>query len=118
MAANHNTSVLPLGLGSNIMNAAPNAEKDVFANGLDLKVGSQDKSEYSDGGVKVDVEESDEDKIIDPYVPFPVDPNAPVEGKILRIRSIVLGLICGSLVNASNVYLGTCLYPVSHLLSC
>ncbi|MCJ1257873.1 hypothetical protein MMC24_005701 [Lignoscripta atroalba] len=88
------------------MNAAPNAEKDVFANGLDLKVGSQDKSEYSDGGVKVDVEESDEDKIIDPYVPFPVDPNAPVEGKILRIRSIVLGLICGSLVNASNVYLG------------
>ncbi|KAH0536448.1 hypothetical protein FGG08_006688 [Glutinoglossum americanum] len=45
-------------------------------------------------------------EVFDPYVPFPHDPGV-VEGEnILRIRSILLGLICGALVNASNIYLG------------
>jgi hypothetical protein len=45
----------------------------------------------------------------DPFVPFPVDPNAPVEprDRILTVRAVVVGCILGGLVNASNVYLGT-----------
>ena len=43
---------------------------------------------------------------LDPYVPFPIDPNAPEEGNILTVRAIFLGACLGALVNASNLYLG------------
>lgn len=49
----------------------------------------------------------------DPFVPFPIDPNAPVEphDRILTVRAVLVGCILGGLVNASNVYLGTSKRP-------
>jgi hypothetical protein len=32
---------------------------------------------------------------LDPYVPFPIDVNAPPEGNILTVRAIVLGCALG-----------------------
>lgn len=56
-----------------------------------------------------EAESVDEPLESDPFVPFPVDPNAPVEpyDRILTIRALAVGCILGGLVNASNVYLGT-----------
>ena len=48
------------------------------------------------------VEEEKEDL----FKPFPLDPSHQVETRILTIRALVVGLVLGSLVNASNVYLG------------
>ncbi|CED85432.1 Oligopeptide transporter, OPT superfamily [Phaffia rhodozyma] len=38
--------------------------------------------------------------------PFPVDPNAPVEGQTLTFRAVFVGTVLGFIVGASNVYLG------------
>jgi len=51
----------------------------------------------------LDIEHHD-DFTIDPFKPFD---DLPDESKnILTIRAIFVGLCCGALVNASNVYLG------------
>jgi hypothetical protein len=50
------------------------------------------------------IQESDPSSDIDPFVPFD---NLPSEQNgILTIRAVVVGLLCGGLVNASNIYLG------------
>lgn len=58
--------------------------------------------------IKEEAESVDDELESDPFVPFPVDPNAPVEphDRILTFRAIAVGCILGALVNASNVYLG------------
>lgn len=38
--------------------------------------------------------------------PFPIDPSVPVEEFQLTVRAIVVGCILGSIVGASNIYLG------------
>lgn len=43
----------------------------------------------------------------DLYRPLVMDPNIPHEESILTVRAVVVGCILGSLVNASNLYLGT-----------
>ncbi|KAK4949188.1 hypothetical protein LTR66_014060, partial [Elasticomyces elasticus] len=49
--------------------------------------------------------EGDKEKItVDPFVPFDDLPDEPQ--RIITVRAVVLGCICGALVNASNVYLG------------
>lgn len=41
---------------------------------------------------------------VDPFLPFD---DLPVENRnILTLRAIAIGLLCGGLVNASNIYLG------------
>lgn len=59
--------------------------------------------------IKDEAESIDDEIESDPFVPFPVDPKAPVEpyDRILTFRAIAVGCILGGLVNASNVYLGT-----------
>lgn len=59
--------------------------------------------------IKDEVDSVDDSLESDPFVPFPVDPNAPEEpyDRILTIRALAVGCILGALVNASNVYLGT-----------
>jgi hypothetical protein len=52
-------------------------------------------------------EELIQEETPDLYKPFPVDETIPVEDHILTIRGVVVGIILGSLVNASNLYLGT-----------
>lgn len=38
--------------------------------------------------------------------PFPIDPHAPIEDYALTVRAIVVGCCLGSVVGASNIYLG------------
>lgn len=44
--------------------------------------------------------------IVDLYRPLPVAADAPEEENPLTVRALVVGIILGSLVNASNIYLG------------
>ena len=52
-------------------------------------------------------EEIEEEEALDLYKPFPIDPTIPHEGHILTLRSLLTGIVLGSLVNCSNLYLGT-----------
>ncbi|KAI0103793.1 OPT oligopeptide transporter protein-domain-containing protein [Nemania sp. FL0031] len=54
--------------------------------------------------VKVDEKEMEEE--LDLYVPLKMDPNLPYEPNPLTIRAVVVGILLGALVNASNLYLG------------
>jgi hypothetical protein len=56
-----------------------------------------------------EVEEEEEDL----YRPLAMDPNIPSEENPLTIRAVVTGCILGSLVCASNLYLGK-LWSVLH----
>lgn len=56
-----------------------------------IKIDSDSDSELVDGFVK------------DPFVPFD---NVVPEKHILTFRAMLIGAICGALVNASNIYLG------------
>jgi hypothetical protein len=51
-------------------------------------------------------EELVQEEIVDLYAPFPIDPNVPHEDNPLTIRAVIVGMILGTLVNASNLYLG------------
>jgi hypothetical protein len=53
-------------------------------------------------------DEDDESEEPDFYVPLEMDPNLPAERNILTVRAAMVGIALGSLVNASNLYLGTC----------
>jgi hypothetical protein len=47
-----------------------------------------------------------EDVIVDLFSPLPPLEGVPEEPMPLTIRALVVGIVLGSLVNASNVYLG------------
>ena len=50
----------------------------------------------------------DSKNLLDPFKPFPDVPNEETESsRVVTVRSILIGCILGSLVNASNLYLGT-----------
>ena len=49
-------------------------------------------------------EERDEQVGSDPFKPF--HDNKPASGPVLTLRALVVGILCGILVNASNIYLG------------
>lgn len=68
-----------------------------------------DHNEYND--IKVDIKE--EEEVMDLFKPFPIDHSHAVEERILTVRSLVTGIILGSLVNASNLYLGRSLVYLS-----
>jgi hypothetical protein len=50
------------------------------------------------------VPDSDEPEAADPFLSFDDLPDE--DRNILTFRAIVVGLLCGGLVNASNIYLG------------
>ncbi|KAI9814903.1 MAG: hypothetical protein M1832_005631 [Thelocarpon impressellum] len=109
MAANHDAGLVPFGVGADPQDAVPEQEKDHIRYTSDPNGGSDMSIEEKEGvAVTIaDAQEGEEDEAeTDPFVPFPIDPGIPHEEHILRVRSIVLGLICGALVNASNIYLG------------
>ncbi|KAF6830584.1 metal-nicotianamine transporter YSL7 [Colletotrichum plurivorum] len=62
--------------------------------------------EWTEPVVDVKVPETEEHKEEDLYRPLLMDPNIPHEENILTVRAVVIGCILGSLVNASNLYLG------------
>lgn len=55
--------------------------------------------------LKDDADDDSED-ITDTFIPFPALKGVPEEASPLTTRAVVVGIILGSLVNASNVYLG------------
>ncbi|KAB2580544.1 putative oligopeptide transporter [Lasiodiplodia theobromae] len=60
--------------------------------------------DYKAGSIEVDEKEVEVDHLPDPFVPFD---NLPEErDRVLTIRAVIMGCICGALVNASNIYLG------------
>ncbi|KAI0976478.1 OPT oligopeptide transporter protein-domain-containing protein [Xylaria arbuscula] len=73
---------------------------DASAVALPTEVQADEK--YDD--IKVDEKEIEED--LDLYVPLKMDPNIPHEANPLTIRAVVVGILLGALVNASNLYLG------------
>lgn len=67
---------------------------------LPMEVNADEK--YDD--IKVDEKEVLEE--LDLYVPLKMDPNIPHEENPLTVRAVVVGILLGALVNASNLYLG------------
>ncbi|KAL0261827.1 hypothetical protein SLS55_003259 [Diplodia seriata] len=59
---------------------------------------------YKDGAIEVAEDEVLEGHLPDPFVPF--DDLPEERSRVLTIRAVIVGCICGALVNASNVYLG------------
>lgn len=59
----------------------------------------------SDKGIVIALDE-ETDEWTDPYTPFPVLDGVAPEPQPLTLRAIIIGCCLGSLVNASNVYLG------------
>lgn len=62
---------------------------------------------------KRDSEDSDSDDALpdDLFVSFPPLKGVPPEESPLTVRAVLIGIVLGSLCNASNVYLGTFLTP-------
>ena len=129
MAEIHDRTTVPIGIQNDILDAQPNVSKDVFKHDHDSAndhlqtehaVNLQDtgKDEAKEISAISFNGRGEEIEAAEPFVPFAYDPGVPEEDKILRIRSIVLGCICGALVNASNVYLGElqseCLHYVTN----
>lgn len=69
----------------------------------ELPVYPIERVDDGNGSLKDELEEAE---VLDLYKPFPIDPNLTHEEHILTIRAVVVGLVLGSLVNCSNVYLG------------
>lgn len=65
---------------------------------------STPRGEHDQNSLK---EELIQEETPDLYKPFPIDETTPYEENILTIRAVVVGIILGCLVNASNLYLGT-----------
>lgn len=99
--------VLPLVTGPIPQDATLNAEKDVSHTQTNMSDIDEKLRHGKESPVLSDDRSEQSPAVLDPFIPFPQDPGVPEEGNILRIRSLVLGSICGALVNASNVYLGT-----------
>ena len=52
-------------------------------------------------------EEILQEEVLDLYKPFPIAEGTLLEDHILTIRAVTVGIVLGSLVSASNLYLGT-----------
>lgn len=60
----------------------------------------------SEGDAKIDISSDGEVEITDIFKPLPPLEGVPPEANPLTARAVMVGLVLGSLVNASNVYLG------------
>ena len=76
---------------------------------------AEDKAVPIGGGRAVPPRESQDEKaeilvqeeeVLDLFKPLPPLPGVAEEAMPLTIRAVIVGIILGSLVNASNVYLG------------
>ncbi|KAF9239493.1 OPT oligopeptide transporter protein-domain-containing protein [Melanogaster broomeanus] len=74
---------------------------------------SSSSSENEKTGAVVDIESVEQQggdisasRTINTDDPFPIDPDAPVEGQQFTLRAVVVGSSLGAVIAASNVYLG------------
>ncbi|KAL1634554.1 hypothetical protein SLS56_002247 [Neofusicoccum ribis] len=94
------------------MNAAESIDRSVEGVGHVHPASLDEKRSYpqdtvaddKEGSINIDEKEVGEDVLPDPFVPF--DDLPEERDRVLTIRAVIVGCICGALVNASNVYLG------------
>ncbi|GKT89227.1 OPT oligopeptide transporter [Colletotrichum tofieldiae] len=72
-----------------------------------------EKVRYSEQNDELKSEVSGDEDVTDLFVPFPEVKGLEPEGNPLTVRAVLVGIILGSLVNASNVYLGKSYLPAS-----
>ncbi|KAI0392605.1 OPT oligopeptide transporter protein-domain-containing protein [Xylariaceae sp. FL0594] len=70
----------------------------------EMNIDGVDRIDDKSDVVAIDEKEVPEE--LDLYVPLIMDPKIPYEPNPLTIRAVVVGIILGALVNASNLYLG------------
>ena len=80
-------------------------EKVVVASATDVHGDINEKQPSIEVDIKSEADSSNE-AITDLFVSFPPVKGVPEEPNPLTVRAVVVGIILGSLVNASNVYLG------------
>ena len=74
-------------------------ERDTASDGEDINTLSDDELP-----IDTEVKVRNDDSLDDPFRPFD---DLPVENRnILTFRALLVGVLCGALVNASNIYLG------------
>ncbi|KAH7041348.1 OPT oligopeptide transporter protein-domain-containing protein [Microdochium trichocladiopsis] len=78
--------------------ATPTLEKDTLQLGQ-----TSSNNEKTPSDIKVEVDSVEE---LDLYRPLKLDDSIPHEESILTARAVIVGIILGGLVNASNLYLG------------
>jgi hypothetical protein len=83
---------------------SPVADKEALSTEKVARVGT------SEDDVKIDLDSEGDVDITDIFKPLPPLEGVPAEPNPLTVRAVLVGLVLGSLVNASNVYLGEC-YP-------
>jgi hypothetical protein len=83
--------------------ASDGAESDADSNSSeDERARSPSTIDFNDG--VLDAQEGETEFAKDPFQSFD---DLPVEDRnILTVRAVAVGLLCGALVNASNIYLG------------
>ncbi|OJD37333.1 oligopeptide transporter [Diplodia corticola] len=98
------------------MNAAENVDPSVEGMGHAHPASLDEKKPYpaqddvpaspshKDGAIEIGEDEVADDHLPDPFVPF--DDLPEERSRVLTVRAVIMGCICGALVNASNVYLG------------
>jgi hypothetical protein len=93
--------------------AAPITEPEYVGDG-----GIKEKRVSVEVNLKPDEEEEEDEAITDLFVSFPPIKGIEAEPNPLTVRAVLTGIVLGSLVNASNVYLGkepSCLINNLHL---
>lgn len=68
--------------------------------------GVKEKRVSVEVNLKPDEEEEEDEAITDLFVSFPPIKGIEAEPNPLTVRAVLTGIVLGSLVNASNVYLG------------
>jgi hypothetical protein len=64
-------------------------------------------SDSNENGTTITMLREESKDVLDPFEPFSDIPNEETESsRVVTVRSILIGCILGSLVNASNLYLG------------
>ncbi|KAJ1337420.1 OPT/YSL family transporter [Microdochium nivale] len=91
------TAVRPAEFADHTTVITPTVEKDIV--GLDRAV----TDEKANSDLKVEVNSIEEPDL---FRPLKLDDSNGPEGNILTVRAVVVGIILGALVNASNLYLG------------
>ena len=91
--------------------AAPTTEPEYVGDG-----GVKEKRVSVEVNFKPDEEEEEDEAITDLFVSFPPIKGIEAEPNPLTVRAVLTGIVLGSLVNASNVYLGKkSLFPITEL---
>ncbi|KAK5131939.1 hypothetical protein LTR08_000451 [Meristemomyces frigidus] len=101
---NINPDVPPLSEMQNVFNTPMrNSSDDKSAESDDEITDEKAKVPAFIGQMEVEMDPS-ENTVLDPFVPF--DDLPPERQRIVTIRAMLVGCVCGALVNASNLYLG------------